>query len=51
MHDVIRGQKHPMLPTQLNGILENFGYKNIRTNDISFYITTREEYSSQNFMN
>ena len=49
MHDVIRGQKHPMLPTQLNGILEKFGYKNIRTKDISFYITTRDEYSFPKF--
>ena len=46
MHDVIRGQKHPMLPTQLNGKLERCGFENIRTKDISFYLTTRDEFSS-----
>ena len=49
MHDVIRGQKHPMLPTKLNGKLERCGFENIRTKDISFYLTTRDEYSFPKF--
>ena len=49
MQDVIRGQKHPMLPTQLNGKLERCGFENIRTKDIPFYLTTRDEYSFPKF--
>ena len=49
MHEVVKGQKHPMLPTKLNGKLENLGFKNIRTHEIPFFITKRDENSFAKF--
>ena len=34
-----------MLPTQLNGKLERQGYKNIKTREIPFFITQKDENS------
>ena len=45
MHEIYRSQKHPMLPTQLNGKLERQGYKNIKTREIPFFITQKDENS------
>ena len=49
MHEVVKGQKHPMLPTKLNGKLEKLGFKNIRTQEIPFFITKRDENSFAKF--
>ena len=49
MHEVVKGQKHPMLPTKLNGKLEKLGFKNIRTHEIPFFITKRDENSFAKF--
>ena len=49
MHVVVKGQKHPMLPTKLNGKLEKLGFKNIRTHEIPFFITKRDENSFAKF--
>ena len=49
MHEVVKGQKHPMLPTKLNGKLEIIGFKNIRTHEIPFFITKRDENSFAKF--
>ena len=49
MHDSYRSQKHPMIPTQLNGKLAMQGYKNIRTQDISFFLTNKDENSFPKF--
>ena len=49
MHDSYRGQKHPMIPTQLNGKLAKQGYKNIRTQDITFFLTNKDENSFPKF--
>ena len=51
MHEVVKGQKHPMLPTKLNGKLEKLGFKNIRTHEIPFFITKRDENSFAKFLN
>ena len=45
MHQTYRSQRHPMLPTQLNGKLDKQGYKNIKTHEISFFITNKNENS------
>ena len=45
MHEIYRSQKHPMLPTKLNGKLEKQGYKNIKTLEIPFFITNKDENS------
>lgn len=45
MHKIYRSQKHPMLPTQLNRKLEKQGYMNIKTREIPFFITNRDENS------
>ena len=45
MHEIYRSQKHPMLPTKLNGILEKQGYTNIKTKEIPFFITNKDENS------
>ena len=42
MHEIYRSQKHPMLPTKLNGKLEKQGYKNIKTLEIPFFFTNKE---------
>jgi ubiquinone/menaquinone biosynthesis C-methylase UbiE len=49
MHQIYRGQKHPMLPTQLNGKLEKLGYTNIKTQEIPFFITNKDENSFPKF--
>ena len=38
-----------MLPTKLNGKLEKLGFKNIRTHEIPFFITKRDENSFAKF--
>ncbi len=45
MHEFYRSQKHPMLPTKLKGKLEKQGYKNIKTLEIPFFITNKDENS------
>ena len=45
MHEIYRSQRHPMLPTKLNGKLEKQGYKNIKTLEIPFFITNKDENS------
>ena len=45
MHEIYRSQKHPMLPTKLNGKLEKQGYNNIKTQEIPFFITNKDENS------
>ena len=45
MHDIYRSQKHPMLPTELNGKLNKQGYTNIKTKEIPFFITNKDENS------
>ena len=45
MHEIYRVQKHPMLPTQLNGKLERQGYTNIKTLEMPFFITQKDENS------
>ena len=45
MHEIYRSQKHPMLPIQLNGKLERKGYMNIKTQEIPFFITQKDENS------
>ena len=45
MHEIYRTQKHPMLPTKLNGKLERQGYTNIKTREIPFFITQKDENS------
>ena len=45
MHEIYRSQKHPMLPTILNGKLEKQGYNNIKTQEIPFFITKKDENS------
>ena len=45
MHEIYRSQKHPMLPTQLNGKLERQGYMNINTQEMPFFITQKDENS------
>ena len=45
MHEIYLSQKHPMLPTQLNGKLERQGYMNIKTEEMSFFITQKNENS------
>ena len=49
MHEIYRSQKHPMLPVQLNGKLEKQGYTNIKTNEIPFFITRKDENSFPKF--
>ena len=49
MHEVVKGQKHPMLPTKLNGKLKKLGFKNTRTHEIFFFITKRNENSFAKF--
>ena len=49
MHQIYRSQKHPMLPTQLNGKLEKQGYTNIKTQEIPFFITKKDENSFPKF--
>ena len=49
IHSSYRGQKHPMLPTQLNGKLEMQGYTNIKNQEISFFITNKDENSFPKF--
>ena len=41
MHDSMKGQKHPMLPVELSGKLEKLGYKNIKTQEINFFIRNK----------
>ena len=38
-----------MIPTQLNGKFAMQGYKNIRTQDISFFLTNKDENSFPKF--
>jgi len=38
-----------MLPTQLNGKLEKLGYTNIKTQEIPFFITNKDENSFPKF--
>ena len=45
MHEIYRSQKHPMLPTKLNGMLKKQGYTNIKTKEIPFFITNKDENS------
>ena len=45
MHEIYRSQKHPMLPTKLNGKLKKQGYNNIKTQEIPFFITNKDENS------
>ena len=45
MHDSMKGQKHPMLPIQLSGKLEKLGYKNIKTQEINFFIRNKHDNS------
>ncbi len=45
MHDSMKGQKHPMLPVQLSGKLEKLGYKNIKTQEINFFIRNKHDNS------
>ena len=49
MHEIYRSQKHSMLPVQLNGKLEKQGYTNIKTNEIPFFITRKDENSFPKF--
>ena len=49
MHDAIKGQKHPMLPIQLSGKLEKLGYKNIKTQEINFFVRTKHDNSFPKF--
>jgi len=49
MHEIYRGQKHPMLPVKLNGKLEKQGYINIKTQEIPFFITNKDENSFPKF--
>ena len=46
MHDAMKGQKHPMLPIQLSGKLEKLGYKNIKTQEINFFIRANKHDNS-----
>ena len=45
MHDAVKGQKHPMLPIQLSGKLKKLGYKNIKTQEINFFIKNKHDNS------
>ena len=45
MHDSMKGQKHRMLPIQLSGKLEKLGYKNIKTQEINFFIRNKHDNS------
>ena len=45
MHDSMKGQKHPMLPVELSGKLEKLGYKNIKTQEINFFIRNKHDNS------
>jgi ubiquinone/menaquinone biosynthesis C-methylase UbiE len=45
MHDSMKGQKHPMLPVELSGKLEKLGYKNIKTQEINFFIRNKNDNS------
>ena len=49
IHDSYKSQKHPMLPTQLNGKLDIQGYTNSRNQEISFFITNKDENSFPKF--
>ena len=49
MHDSIKGQKHSMLPIQLSGKLKKLGYKNIKTQEINFFIRTKHDNSFPKF--
>ena len=49
MHDSMKGQKHPMLPIQLSGKLEKLGYKNIKTQEINFFIRNKHDNSFPKF--
>jgi len=49
MHEIYLTQKHPMLPTQLNRKLEKQGYTNIKTQEIPFFITKKDENSFPKF--
>ena len=49
MHKIYLSQKHPMLPVQLNGKLEKQGYTNIKTQEIPFFITKKDENSFPKF--
>ena len=49
MHEIYQSQKHPMLPVQLNGKLEKQGYTNIKTREIPFFITNKDENSFPKF--
>ena len=45
MHDSMKSQKHPMLPIQLSGKLEKLGYKNIKTQEINFFLRNKHDNS------
>ena len=47
---MVKGQKHPMLPTKLNGKLEKLGFKNIRTHEIPFLSQKEMKILLPNFM-
>ena len=49
MHKIYLSQKHPMLPVKLNGKLEKQGYTNIKTHEIPFFITKKDENSFPKF--
>ena len=49
MHKIYLSQKHPMLPVELNGKLEKQGYTNIKTHEIPFFITKKDENSFPKF--
>ena len=49
IHKIYLSQKHPMLPVQLNGKLEKQGYTNIKTQEIPFFITKKDENSFPKF--
>ncbi len=49
MHDAMKGQKHPMLPIQLSGKLKKLGYKNIKTQEINFFIRNKNDNSFPKF--
>ena len=50
IHEVFKDHCfHQMLPTQLNGKLENLGFTNIKTKELSFVITKRNSNSFATF--
>ena len=49
IHAAAIHQAHLMLPSKLLGILNNYGFHNVRTNPIPFFFTKRDGNSFANF--